>query len=66
MFFPGLASGQLHDMAARRSRGSVIVDSGGRKTIYPITAEIEADDVIEPQAIVADFLGWTEKYVFGR
>jgi hypothetical protein len=47
-------------------QGSVIVDSGGRKTIYPITAEIEADDVIEPQAIVADFLGWTEKYVFGR
>ena len=47
-------------------QGSVIVDYGAQKTLYPITAQIDADDVIEPQAIVADFLGWTEKYVFGR
>ncbi len=46
--------------------GTVIVDSGAGKISYPITAEIQADDIIEPQAIVADFLGWTQKYVFGK
>lgn len=46
--------------------GTVIVDSGTRKISYPMTAEIQADDIIEPQAIIDDFLGWTEKYVFGN
>lgn len=46
--------------------GTVTVDAGTGKIAYPITAEIQADDIIEPQAIVADFLGWTEKYVFRK
>ena len=47
-------------------QGAAIVKAGSKQIVYPITAEIEADDVVEPTDIVADFLGWTEKYVFGR
>ena len=46
--------------------GAAIVKDGAKQITYPITAEIEADDVVEPTDIVADFLVWTEKYVFGR
>lgn len=47
-------------------QGVAIVKDGAQQKTYPILAQIEADDVIEPQNIVADFLGWTEKYVFGK